>query len=275
MSQKQRGLCAAFARLHEGTGAFVIPNPFDTGSALYLASLGFKALATSSAGAAWTMGRSDMHATRDMMLAHIAAVAGAVDVPVNADFEACYGADEAEVAASVRLCVEAGVAGLSIEDFAGGAFYSRGVAVRRMRAAQAAIKASGMPVLLAARSEAVLHGHPDGLKEAIARLELFAAEGADVLFAPGLRTIADVKLVVKAVAPKPVNVIASMPFFTLRELEDAGVRRVSVGSSLARSAWGGFMRAAKEIAEHGTFGAFAEGAPFAEVNALFAKRGGG
>ena len=278
MSQKQRDMCAVFARLHKGPGAFVIPNPFDVGSALYLASLGFKALATSSAGAAWTMGRADSNVTRDTMLAHIRAVAAAVDVPVNADYEACFGADEEEVAESVRLCVEAGVAGLSIEDMTGDPadpFYSREEALRRMKAAQAAIKASGMPVLLTARSEAQLHAHPGGLKEAIARLELFAAEGADVLYVPGLRTIDDVKLVVRAVAPKPVNVLASMPFFTLRQLEDAGVRRVSVGSSLARAAWGGFMRTAQEIAAHGTFDAFAQGAPFAEVNALFGKHGTG
>ena len=276
MSQKQCEMCAAFARLHEGPGAFVIPNPFDVGSALYLASLGFKAVATSSAGAAWTMGRADLHASRDMILAHIRAVADAVDVPVNADYEACYGANEDEVSESVRLCVEAGVAGLSIEDFGtGGAFYSREEALSRMKAARDAIRATGTKVLLAARSEAVLHGHPGGLKEAVARLELFAAEGADVLYAPGLRTIDDVKLVVRAVAPRPVNVLASMPFFTLRQLEDAGVRRVSVGSSLARSAWGGFMRAAQEIAAHGTFEAFSQGASYAELNALFAKRGGG
>jgi 2-methylisocitrate lyase-like PEP mutase family enzyme len=272
MTDAQRAKCAVFAALHKGPGAFVIPNPYDVGSALYLGKLGFKALATSSAGAAWTLGKPDGGVSRDGMLAHINAVAIASPLPVSADFEACFGADEAGVAESVSLCVKAGVAGLSIEDLQGDAFFSLEDSLRRLAAARAAIKQSGMPVLLTARSEILLRGDPGGLKEALRRVTAFAAAGADVIYVPGVKTIADVKAVVDAVAPLPVNVLASMPFFTLRQLEDAGVRRVSVGSSLARSAWGGFMQAAREIATHGTFNTFAQGAPFAEVNALF---GGG
>jgi 2-methylisocitrate lyase-like PEP mutase family enzyme len=277
MSQAQRDKCAVFAKLHKGAGIFVIPNPFDVGSALYLESLKFKALATSSAGAAWTMGLADNRTPRGLMLRHIGEVCAATSVPVNADYEACYGRDEEGVAESVALCVEAGVAGLSIEDMTGdpaNPFYTLEEAVRRMRAAKQAIRASGTPVLLTARSECVLGGHAGGLKEALRRVETFVAEGADVIFVPGLKTIDDVKAVVKAAGPKPVNAIASMNFFTLRQLEDAGVRRVSVGSSLARSAWGGFTKAAQEIASQGTFEAFAHGAPFAEVNGFFAKRKG-
>ena len=272
MRETQRAKCATFAALHQGPGAFVIPNPFDVGSALYLGRLGFKALATSSAGAAWTMGRPDGGVSRGIMLDHIAAVAAASPLPVNADFEACFGADAAEVAASVGLCVKAGVAGLSIEDMnadASGAIYSLDEALRRLHAARDAIKQSGVPVLLTARSEVVLRGAPGGLHEALRRAVAYAAAGADVIYVPGLKTLAEVKAVVDAVAPLPVNALASMPYFTLRQLEDIGVRRVSVGSSLARSAWGGFMQAAQEIAAQGTFNAFAKGAPFAEVNALF------
>lgn len=272
MSQMQRAKCAVFAALHKGPGIFMIPNPYDVGSALYLGSLGFKALATSSAGAAWSMGRPDTGCDRAQMLSHIAAVAAASPLPVNADFESCFGADEDGVAESVGLCVATGVAGLSIEDLTGDPaepFYSLEMAVRRMQAARAAILASGMPVLLTARSECMLLGHSGGLGEAIARAIAFAAAGADVIFVPGLKSLADVKAVVDAVAPTPVNALASMPFFTLRQLEDIGVRRVSVGSSLARAAWGGFMKAAQEIAAHGTFTEFAKGAPFAEVNGFF------
>ena len=271
-NQLQRAKCAAFAELHKGPGAFVIPNPYDVGSALYLGRLGFKALATSSAGAAWTLGKPDGGVARDVMLAQIAAVANASPLPVNADYEACFGADEAGVAESVALCVKAGVAGLSIEDLQDDAFYSLAEALRRLAAARAAIKQSGMPVLLTVRSEIVLRGDPGGLKEALRRVTAFAAAGADVIYVPGLKTLAEVRAVVDAVGPLPVNVLAAMPHFTLRQLEDAGVRRVSVGSSLARSAWGGFMQAAREIAQHGTFNAFTQGAPFSDVNALF---GGG
>ncbi len=274
-ARRQQAKCAAFAQLHRGPGIFVMPNPYDVGSALYLGSLGFKALATTSAGAAWTLGRPDTGCDRAQVLAHIAAVAAASPLPVNADFESCFGGDADGVAESVGLCVKTGVAGLSIEDLTGNAadpFHSLDEALRRMRAARRAIAQSGMPVLLTARTECLLFGHPGGLREAIARATAFAAEGADVIFVPGLKTLDDVKAVVDAVRPVPVSVLASMPFFTLRQLEDSGVRRVSTGSSLARAAWGGFIRAAQEIAAEGTFNAFAQGAPFAEVNGLF---GGG
>jgi len=258
---------ARFAELHKGPGCFIIPNPWDVGSAKYLASLGFKALATTSAGAAFAAGRPDGGMTRAAVLHHIGDLAGAVDLPFNADFEAGYAATLDELHDSVVRCIATGVAGFSIEDYTGDA--RRNEAAARIRTARAAIDASGEKVLLTARSEAVLRAHPDGLNEALARLAAYAEAGADVLYAPGLRNPEEVAQVVRVAGPLPVNVLAGAPGFTLAQLEDLGVRRVSVGGSLARAAWGGFMRAARDIAEHGRFDSFAQAAPFAEINKLF------
>ena len=275
MSQIQRDKCAAFTKLHKGPGAFVIPNPWDVGSAKYLAALGFKALATTSAGAAWAMGRADNQVGRAAMLAHIALMAGASDLPFNADFENCFSDTVEGVGESVALCVKTGVAGLSIEDAAGRKdtpFYDIDVAVARVKVARHAIDATGMPVLLTARSEVVLGQHPGGLKEALKRITAYADAGGDVLFVPGLRSLADMKAVIDAAAPKPVNIILSGPGFSVRQIEDIGGRRISVGSSLARAAFGGFLRAAREIAAHGTFEEFAKGEPFADINGFFARK---
>jgi 2-methylisocitrate lyase-like PEP mutase family enzyme len=263
---------AAFRRLHE-RGCFVLPNPWDAGSARYLQHLGFKALATTSAGMAFSLGLPDGGVPRAAVLQHIRALVEAADVPVNADFESGYAADAAGVAESVRLCIETGVAGLSIEDSTGDRerpLYDLPVAVERLKAARAAIGATG--VVLTGRAECFLVGHADPLRESIRRLEAYAAAGADCLYAPGLRTREDIAAVVKAVAPKPVNVLASAPGLTVRELEDLGVRRISVGGALARVAWGAFLRAAEEIASKGTFQSFAEGRPHAELNRFFHDR---
>jgi len=263
-----------FAQLHQA-GCFVIPNPWDVGSACYLQSLGFKALATTSSGFAWTQGRPDGGVTRDRVLAHLEAMAAATDVPLNADFESGYARDAAGVAESVRLAVAAGVAGLSIEDSTGDAsrpLYELGTAVERMRAARRAIDQSGGDTLLVGRAECFLVGRPD-LAETIARLQAYAEAGADCLYAPGLRTREEITAVVSALAPKPVNVlIYSAGELNLRELAALGVRRISVGGALARSAWGGFMRAARLIAEQGRFDEFAHAASGKELDTLFRSR---
>jgi 2-methylisocitrate lyase-like PEP mutase family enzyme len=262
---------AAFAELHR-SGCFVIPNPWDVGSAKYLASLGFKALATTSAGMAFSAGKPDNGVTRDYALSHIGEIARATDLPVNADFENGFGATPEDVFASAKRCIAAGVSGFSIEDYTNdprAPFYAPGEAVERLRAARAAIDASGEKVMLVARTEVIWAGHPDGLKEALRRLASFAEAGADVVFAPGLKTAAEVTEVVKTAGPKPVNVVVGAPGFTVRQLEDLGVRRISVGAGLARVAWGGFMRAAKDIAENGRFDAFADAAPSGPLNTLF------
>jgi 2-methylisocitrate lyase-like PEP mutase family enzyme len=264
---------AAFRRLHE-RGCFVLPNPWDAGSARYLAHLGFAALATTSAGHAFSLGLPDGATPRDAVLAHVRAIVDATDLPVNADFESGHGADPDAVAESVRRCVETGAAGLSIEDSTGRAdapLYELAEALERLQAARGAIDASGTGVVLTARAECHLVGHPDPLRESLRRLEAYAAAGADCLYAPGLRTREAVAAVVAAVAPRPVNVLVSAPYFTVRELEDLGVRRISVGGALARAAWGAFMRAADEIAAQGTFGRLADAAPHAELNALLAS----
>lgn len=263
---------ARFADLH-ASGCFVIPNPWDVGSARYLASLGFKALATTSAGAAFAAGLPDGGMTRNAVLAHIAELVAATDLPFNADFENGFAATLDELHDSVTRCVGAGVAGLSIEDYTGEArapFYGAQEAADRIRAARAAIDATGETVLLTARSEAVLRGHPDGLKEALRRLASYAEAGADVLYAPGLRSAESVREVVRAAGSLPVNVLAFTPDLTLAQFEDLGVRRVSLGGSLARVAWGALMRAAQDIAQHGRFDLFAEGASHADLNRLFA-----
>jgi 2-methylisocitrate lyase-like PEP mutase family enzyme len=249
---------AAFRTLHE-SGCFLIPNPWDVGSARYLQGLGFKALATTSAGFAFSRGRPDSAAAvpLEMTLAHFAEIVAASDLPVNADFQAGY-ADEPEgVAANVRRCLETGVAGLSIEDSTGDAqrpLYELGLAKERIKAAREAIDASHTGVLLTARAECHLVGTAEPLRESIRRLEAYAEAGADVLYAPGPRERADIKAIVDAVAPKPVNVL--MGWHTglqLSDLAELGARRVSVGSALARAAWTGFMRAARAMAETGRF----------------------
>jgi 2-methylisocitrate lyase-like PEP mutase family enzyme len=263
---------AAFRALHE-RDCFVMPNPWDVGSARLLQGLGFPALATTSAGMAFSLGLPDGRVPRTTVLEHVRTVAGAVDVPVNADFESGFGADPGAVAESVRLCVETGVAGLSIEDATGdraAPLFEPGVAVERLRAARAAIDASGTGVVLTARAECHLVGTPDPLRDSIRRLEAYAAAGADCLYAPGLSTSEEVAAVVKAVAPKPVNVLAGGTTFTVARLRDLGVRRISVGAALARTAWGAFLRAAEEIAGKGSFQGFAGAEPFARLNAFFA-----
>jgi 2-methylisocitrate lyase-like PEP mutase family enzyme len=264
----------AFRGLHEA-GCFVMPNPWDPGSALYLASLGFPALATTSSGFAFSRGLpdTDWAVPRDMMLSHIRDIVAATDLPVNADFESGYAHEPEAVAGNVRLCVETGVAGLSIEDATGDRakpLYELPLAVERIRAARAAIDAAGSGVLLTARAECFLVGHPDPLKESIRRLEAYAEAGADVLYAPDLTTVEEIRAVVAAVSPKPVNVLMSSPTdLRVADLAELGVRRVSVGSALARAAWGGFMRAAESIARDGSFAAFAQNRPFTEINTFF------
>jgi 2-methylisocitrate lyase-like PEP mutase family enzyme len=261
---------SSFRKLHE-SGSFVIPNPWDIGSTRYLQHLGFRALATTSAGFAFTQGLPDAAVPRDMMLKHIAEIVAATDLPVNADFEDGYADDPTGVAESVRLCVGTGVAGLSIEDSTGdkaNPLYEFDTAVARIRAAREAIDEAGGDVLLTGRSEGFLVGRP-GLDGAIARLQAYAAAGADCLYVPGIRTREQIEAVVRAVAPKPVNFLNSGAFgFSVDDLATLGVRRISVGGSLARTGWTAFTRAAKGIAE-GSFEGFASTMPNAELNAFF------
>jgi methylisocitrate lyase len=259
-----------FRELHQ-TGCFVIPNPWDVGSARFLAQAGFKALATTSSGFAWTLGRPDNHVSLAEALAHLRAVAGAVPVPVNADFEGGFAVEPTGVAANVAACVTTGVAGLSIEDSTGDPaqpLFDFSLAVDRVRAARRAIDESGTGVLLTGRSEGFIVGRPD-LGETIRRLAAYAEAGSDCLYAPGIRTQEDIAAVVKAVAPKPVNVLVGSDFTTVAELARAGVRRISVGGALARAAWTGFIAAAGEIAQRGTFAGLARATPFTEINRLF------
>jgi 2-methylisocitrate lyase-like PEP mutase family enzyme len=262
-----------FRRLHE-SGCFVIPNPWDIGTARYLQSLGFKALASTSAGFAWARGAPDGGITREDALAHFAELAEATDVPLNADFEGGFADAPADVAESVRLCVGTGVAGLSIEDYTGDKakpLYDLDLAVARIRAARQAIDKAGGDVLLTGRSEGLIRGVPD-LDEAIRRLKAYSDAGADCLYAPGLATREQIAAVIKAVAPKPVNVLMGGPSeLTVKDIAELGGRRISVGGALARAAWGGFMRTAKLIAEAGSFKGFADAAPGAEINKAFAK----
>jgi 2-methylisocitrate lyase-like PEP mutase family enzyme len=267
---------AAFRDLHK-SGCFVIPNPWDIGSARYLRSLGFSALATTSAGFGFSRGLPDDIGaiSRDEMLAHIAEIVEATDLPVNADFQAGYASDPDGVAESVRRCVATGVAGLSIEDGTGEPdrpLYEIAAAVERLRAAREAIDSSRTGVLLTARAECFLVGHPDPLRESIRRLQAYAEAGADVLFAPGPREAGEIRAIVEAVSSRPVNVLVSSPAsMRVADLAEHGVRRISVGSALARAAWGGFMRAAKGIADEGTFAGFEGAASFAELNAMFRR----
>lgn len=261
----------AFRKLHEA-GCFVIPNPWDIGTTRALEHLGFKALATTSAGYAFSRGLPDNTMSRDMMLAHIGEIVTATELPVNADFEAGFARDTETLAESVRLCVETGVAGLSIEDATGDTttpLYDVDQAVAHIRAARTAIDKTGGDVLLTGRAECFLVGRPD-LDETIMRLKAYADAGADCLYAPGIRTREQIGAVVKAVAPKPVNLLMSAATgVTVSDAAALGVRRISVGSSLARVAWGAFQRAAKEIADTGRFDAFADATPFADLNGFF------
>jgi len=255
-----------FRELHQ-SGCFVIPNPWDVGSARMLAGLGFPALATTSAGFAWSLGKRDNGITLDEALTHLRAIAGAVDVPVNADFEGGFAVEPAGVAANVTAAIETGVAGLSIEDSSGDPvrpLFDFELSVERIRAGRRAIDESGTGVLLVGRSEGFVVGRPD-LDETIRRLIAYAEAGADCLYAPRLRTRAEVAAVVKAVAPKPVNVLAGGDFTSVAELAELGVRRISVGGTLARAAWTGFLRAANEIATKGLFTELGKAVSFAEI----------
>ncbi len=268
---------AAFAKLHQ-SGCFVIPNPWDIGSACFLRHLGFRALATTSAGFLFSRGKPDTVSglSCDESVTHIAEIVAATELPVNADFQAGYSHDPEGVAANVRSCVETGVAGLSIEDATDDRskpLYELPVAVQRIEAARAAITVTGAQVLLTARAESYLVGHPEPLKDVLRRLTAYAEAGADVLFAPGLRTREEIRECVHAMAPKPVNVLyrANMGL-TAADLAELGVRRISVGSGLARAAWAGFIRAAKSIAERGSFEDLDSATSFAELNSVFGDR---
>jgi len=246
-----------FRQLH-ATGCFVMPNPWDVGSARALERLGFTALATTSAGLAWTLGVADTEVTRDQTLDHFRSIAGAVGVPVNGDFEGGYAVDPADVAANVTMAVTTGIAGLSIEDASGDPaepLLGFDLAVRRVAAARRAIDESGTGVVLTGRSEGFVCGRPD-IDETIRRLRAFAEAGADCLYAPRIDQPAHVSAIVAAVAPKPVNLLVNAPFTTVAEAAGLGVRRISVGGTLARTAWGGFLQAAGEIADSGTFSRF-------------------
>jgi len=262
--------CRVFRRLHE-SGCFVIPNPWDLGSARALAQLGFPALATTSSGLAWSRGRPDNGVSLEETLAHFRSIAQGVEVPVNGDFEGGFATEPAAVGANVAAAAATGVAGLSIEDSTGDAsspLFELPLAVERIQAARRAIDESGTGILLTGRSEGFIAGRPD-LAETIRRLTAYAEAGADCLYAPGIRARADIMAVVGAVAPKPVNALVGSDFATVAELAGAGVRRISVGGALARAAWTGFLGAAKEIAERGTFTGLSRTIPFAEINGRF------
>ena len=276
MKSTQTSLAATFRALHD-SGCFVLPNPWDIGTAIYLERLGFKALATTSAGFAFSRGKSDGGVPRDEMLAHIREIVKATGLPVNADFMAGY-ADEPEgVAANVQLCVDTGVAGLSIEDSTGLSnrpLYQKKLAVERIQAARSAIDASKSGVVLTGRCEAWLVGDPNPLHTALDRLTAYGEAGADCLYAPAVSDPNEIAQIVDAVAPKPVNVLVSgfNHQLTFSELVSLGVRRISVGSGLALAAWGTFLRAAREIKTNGTFDLLVNNAPSAELNELFRQR---
>ncbi|MEQ8509815.1 MAG: isocitrate lyase/phosphoenolpyruvate mutase family protein [Rhodospirillaceae bacterium] len=259
----------SFRDLHR-EGCFILPNPWDVGSARYLAHLGFKALATTSSGSAWSAGRADEHLDVESILSHLATMVETVDVPVNADFEDGHADDIDGVITNVRRACQTGIAGLSIEDTQTGpvrTVRSFDDSVARLRAAREAIDTEGGGVLLIGRADGFIADRPD-LDDVLRRLTAFAEAGADCLYAPGLTTEDQVAAVVRAVAPKPVNVLVSKPGFTVAGLAALGVRRISLGGALARAAWGGFMAAAQEMADHGTFEHLAHAANGAELNAL-------
>jgi 2-methylisocitrate lyase-like PEP mutase family enzyme len=267
---------ASFRKLHE-SGCFVMPNPWDPGSARYLVRLGFPAIATTSAGFAFSRGLPDLVSAvwRDRMLTHIADIVAAVELPVNADFGSAFADDPRGVAANARLCAETGVAGLSIEDATGdraNPLYDLLLSTERIRAARAALDASGSDVLLTARAECYLTGHDDPFNESMRRLTSYAEAGADVLYAPGITSPAEIKTMVAALTPRPVNILVSRNTgVTVADLAALGVRRISVGSALARAAWTGFMRAADGLANGGSFAGFDGVASFAEINNLFVR----
>jgi len=277
ISDKRR----AFRALHE-RGCFVLPNPWDVGSARWLQGLGFKALATTSSGFAWSTAHPDNAVTRDAVLEHLASLVAATDLPVNADYESGFAPDAAGVGESVRLAVETGVAGLSIEDSTGDAqrpLYTLDEAVERMRAARAAIDRTGGDTLLVGRAECFLVGRPS-IDETLERLRAYANAGADCLYAPGVRTRDDIRALVEGVAPRPFNLlVGAAGGLTVADAAALGVRRVSVGGALARAAWGGFIRAATLLAGEGRFDGFADAASGAALNTFFgadaARRSGG
>jgi 2-methylisocitrate lyase-like PEP mutase family enzyme len=273
MKSTQTSLAAKFRALHE-SGCFVLPNPWDIGTAIYLERLGFKALATTSAGFAFSRGKPDGGVPRDEMLAHIREIVNATELPVNADFQAGYADEPEDVAANVRRCIETGVAGLSIEDSTGRSdrpLYEKKLAVERVQAARSAIDASKTGVVLTGRCEAWLVGDPNPLHTALDRLAAYAEAGADCLYAPGVSDPNEIAQIVKRIAPKPVNILVSgfNHQLTFSELADLGVRRISVGSGLALAAWGAFLHTAQEIKTSGTFDLLANNAPSADLNELF------
>jgi 2-methylisocitrate lyase-like PEP mutase family enzyme len=261
----------AFRALHR-QGCFVLPNPWDVGSAMMLQGLGFKALATTSSGHAWSVGRADNRVSRAIVLDHLRTITAATDLPVNADFESGYAVDPAGVAESVRMAIGTGVAGLSIEDSTGDPdrpLREIDDAVARLRAARAAIDDEGGDALLVGRAENFVVGRPD-IDDTLTRLRAYADAGADCLYAPGIRTREQIAAVVAAVAPKPVNLLIGWASeLTVQDVAAIGVRRISVGGALARAAWAGFLRAARGIAQHGRFDGFADAASGADLNAFF------
>jgi 2-methylisocitrate lyase-like PEP mutase family enzyme len=272
----QSSAIARFRELHK-SGCFVLPNPWDIGTAVFLQHLGFKALATTSAGFAFTRGKADGEVLLDEMLAHIQEIVRATPLPVNADFQGGYADDPEGVAANVKRCLETGVAGLSIEDSTGRTdkpLYEKQLAVKRIRASRSAIDSSGTGVVLTGRCEAWLVGGSNPLRTALDRLAAYAEAGADCLYAPGARTPDEIEQIVKAVTPKPVNLLISgfNNEISLSQAADLGVRRISVGSGLALAAWGAFLRSARDIQENGNFNLLGEGAKSAELNGLFSKR---
>jgi 2-methylisocitrate lyase-like PEP mutase family enzyme len=275
-NSKQQSAVAKFRALHESR-CFVLPNPWDIGTAVYLHHLGFEALATTSAGFAFSRGKPDGGVPLNEMLAHIGEIVAATPLSVNADFLNGFADDPEGVATNVRLCIATGVAGLSIEDNSGRAdrpLYEKSLAIDRIHAARAAIDASGIPVVLTGRCETWLVGQPDPFRVALDRLVAYAEAGADCLYAPGVKSPNEIAQIVKALAPKPVNVLVSgfNHELSLSQLAELGVRRISVGSGLAGVAWGAFIRAARSIATTGSFADLAGAAPFAEINDVFRTR---
>lgn len=240
---------AAFRALH-AEGCFALPNPWDAGSAKRLRTMGFKALASTSAGAAWALGKDDGQISRDEVIDHLRLLCAATDLPVNADFEAGFADTPEGVGDSVTLAIEAGVAGLSVEDWSGSSLYDLPVAVERLKAARAAIDASGQDVILVGRTEGYLRGVRD-LAPTVERLKAYAEAGADCLYAPAVTDPTEIRAIVQAVAPKPVNVLFWGSDLSVESLGALGVRRVSTGASLAAAAWAGFDKAAKRLAEEG------------------------
>jgi methylisocitrate lyase len=262
--------CRIFHRLHE-SGCFVIPNPWNVGSARLLVQLGFKALATTSSGFAWSLGRVDGGVSVDEVLAHLRELSGAVPVPISADFEGGFARDPLGVARNVATAAATGIAGLSIEDSSGDPdrpLFDFPLALERIHAAREAIDKSGHRLVLTARSEGFVRGRPE-LAETIRRLVAYKEAGADCLFAPGLRNTSDIKAIVDAVAPRPVNVLMGSDVATVATLAELGVRRISVGGALARAAWTGFLQAAREITEHGTFQSLGRAISGGDMNKQF------